>query len=100
MKQLDILFEETDNDTLVKMALATAAGVAAVAGGRKLYKNYKEKKILKQYGAQASDVDDKHQSVKDDIRGSIPNIIDIIKAGNYLINDKMADKLKKKKKYK
>ena len=76
MEKLDALLEEVDKDTLAKVALATAAGIVAVAGGKKLYKNYKEKKLLKQYGAQESEDDDKHQSIKDQIRSVIPDIID------------------------
>ena len=76
MEKLDALLEEVDKDTLAKVALATAAGIVAVAGGKKLYKNYKGKKLLKQYGAQENEDDDKHQSIKDQIRSVIPDIID------------------------
>jgi hypothetical protein len=76
MEKLDALLEEVDKDTLAKLALATAAGIVAVAGGKKLYKNYKERKLLKQYGAQENEDDDKHQSIKDQIRSVIPDIID------------------------
>jgi hypothetical protein len=72
-KKLDALLEEVDQDTLAKLSLAAAAGIVAAVGGRKLYKKYKERKLLKKYGAQE---EGKHQSLGDEIRSVIPDVID------------------------
>jgi len=77
MKKLDALLEEVDKDTLAKITLAAAAGVVAAAGGKKLYNKYKEKQLLKKYGAQEDNDDNKHQSsLKDELRSVVPDILD------------------------
>jgi hypothetical protein len=73
---LDALLEEVDKDTLAKLTLATAAGIVAAVGGKKLYKKYKERQLLKKYGAQ-EDSDEKHRSsLKDELRSIVPDILD------------------------
>lgn len=77
MKKIDAL-NEVDQDTLAKIALATAAGVAAAAGGRHLYKKYKEYKALKKYGSQ----EEKHPvKLEDVLRGEVPEVMDIVTHG-------------------
>jgi hypothetical protein len=78
--KLDALMEEVDQDTLAKLALATTAGVITAAAARKLYKKYKEKKILNKYTSQE---DGKHQSLGDEIRSVVPDIIDANTARRY-----------------
>jgi len=67
---------EVDQDTLAKIALAAAAGVAAVAGGKHIYKKYKEEKQMKKY------IDDsqehKKHPVKDAVLQDYPEVLDAI----------------------
>lgn len=49
MKKNTNILNELNQDMLTKLALATAAGVAAAASARSIHKKYKEKKLLKKY---------------------------------------------------
>ena len=74
MKKLDALLNEVDNDTLAKLALATTAGVITANVARKLYKKYKENKILNKHITQENE---KHQSsLGDEIRSIGLDVID------------------------
>jgi hypothetical protein len=72
--KLDALSEEVDNDTLAKLALATTAGVITTVAARKLYKKYKEKKILNKYVPQENN---KHHTIGDELRNIAPDLMDI-----------------------
>lgn len=63
---------EVKQDTLAKITLAAAAGIAAAIGGKKLYKKYKEKKLLNKYVTQGEqerqDAIDTEEIIKDEMR--------------------------------
>lgn len=48
--KLNLLISEVDDETLNKLTTAVAAGLAAAAVGRHLYKKKQEKKVLEKYG--------------------------------------------------
>lgn len=73
--KLDTLLNEVDQDTLARLSVATAASIAAAVAARKLYKKYKDNQLLRKYGA--AQEEDKHQSLGDDLRGIVPDLIDI-----------------------
>ena len=79
--QLDALLNEVDQDTLAKISMAVTAGVITAVTARKLYKQYQENKILKKYGAQE---ENKHQTLGDDLRGIVPDLIDINAASHFM----------------
>lgn len=59
------MLKDLDNDTLAKISLAATAGLLAVAGGKKIYKKYRENKLLKKYtGSSQEDLQyEKHRNV-------------------------------------
>lgn len=75
MKPIDALLNEVNGDTLAKLALATTAGVITAAAARKLYKKYKENKILNKYMKQEEN--NEHQSsLGDEVRSIGLDVID------------------------
>lgn len=79
--QLDALLNEIDQDTLAKLSVAVTAGVITAVTARKLYKKYKENKILQKYGTQEKN---EHQTLGDDLRGIVPDLIDINAASHFM----------------
>ncbi len=75
---------EVDQDTLAKLTLAAAAGLLAAAGGKKIYKKYKEHKILNKYHGQEDDK--KHRDINPYMSSLEPG--DIVDVAKNLINAK------------
>jgi hypothetical protein len=83
--KFDALLNEVDEDTLARLSVAVTAGVITAVTARKLYKQYKDNQLLKKYGR--TQEENKHQSLGDDLRGVIPDLVDI-NTTRYLINAK------------
>jgi len=83
--KLDALLNEIDQDTLARLSVAVTAGVITAVTARKLYKQYKDNQLLKKYGG--AQEESKHQSLGDDLRGIIPDLVDI-NATRHLIDVK------------
>jgi hypothetical protein len=66
---------EIDQDTLAKISLAVAAGLASVAGGKILYKKYKEKQLQKKYIGDTQEDDRKHRSI-DPYTNAVLDVVD------------------------
>jgi len=79
MKNLDAL-NETDQDTLAKLAAGVAAGVISAATAKILYKKYKEKKILNKYTGTSQEQEKKHRN-EDMLPDVILTGIDVKKYG-------------------
>ncbi len=79
MKNSNMSLTEINTDILANLALATTAGVITASAATKLYKKYKQNKILKNYIKQGNK---KQQSnLSDEMRGIVADIInpDIIR---------------------
>ena len=72
-KQLDALLCEVNQDTLANLSVAVAAGVLTAVAARKLYKKYKENKILQKYGTQEKN---EHLNFRNDMRDGASAVID------------------------
>jgi hypothetical protein len=68
---------EIDQATLAKIALVAAAGIGAAAGGKHLYKKYKEKKLLKRFGEESQEDLQKH-SIRRTAEENLPDANDIL----------------------
>ncbi len=73
--KFDALLNEVDQDTLARLSVAVTAGVISAVAARKLYKQYKDNQLLRKYGG--AQEEDKHQSLGNDLRSIIPDLVDI-----------------------
>lgn len=85
MKKLDALLSEIEDDTLAKIIVATAGGIAVAAAARKIHKKYQERQLFKKYGAQVED--EERRGLNNEIEKTYPDVIDAYVA-NHLVHSK------------
>ncbi len=78
---------EIDQGTLAKIALVAAAGIGAAAGGKHLYKKYKEAKLLNKFGKESQEDLQKHP-IRRTAEENLPDVNDILWMSRQMANTK------------